>query len=102
MNEVETIRFPVAGMTCTSCVNRITRSLRKVDGVSSVKLDLRSETATVGHDPSRVDRASLVAAVADAGYQADLDAAVVVLAAESRGLVERLIGRSRRMKGDRG
>ena len=29
----ETVSFPVEGMTCASCVNRITRFLNKVDGV---------------------------------------------------------------------
>lgn len=95
MSEIETIRFPVAGMTCTSCVSRITRSLRRVDGVSSVKVDLHHETATVCRDPGRASDAALAAAVADAGYQADLAAPLVVPTAESRGLFERLLGRSR-------
>ena len=30
---LETVSFPVEGMTCASCVNRITRYLRSVDGV---------------------------------------------------------------------
>lgn len=93
MSEIETIRFPVAGMTCASCVNRITRSLRKVDGVSSVKVDLRHETATVRRDPGLVPAAALVAAVEAAGYTADLDLAVVVPAGERRGLLERMFGR---------
>jgi P-type Cu+ transporter len=93
VSEIETIRFPVAGMTCASCVNRITRSLRKVDGVSSVKVDLRHETATVGRDRGLVSDAVLAAAVSGAGYAADLDAAVVLPTAAPRGLLGRLLGR---------
>jgi Cu+-exporting ATPase len=93
VSEIETIRFPVAGMTCASCVNRITRSLRKVDGVSNVKVDLRHETATVGRDPGLVSDAAIAAAVVDAGYQADLDASLVLPTAAPRGLLERLLGR---------
>jgi P-type Cu+ transporter len=95
VSEIETIRFPVAGMTCGSCVNRITRTLRKVDGVAKVKVDLRGETATVGRDPDLVSNAALAAAIADAGYQADLDVSVSVPTAESRGLLKRLFGGSR-------
>jgi Cu+-exporting ATPase len=93
VSEIQTIRFPVAGMTCASCVNRITRSLRKVPGVSKVRVDLRRETATVFRDAGLVSDAALAAAVADAGYQADLDASVVLPSAAPRGLLERLLGR---------
>ena len=96
MSEVETIRFPVAGMTCSSCVNRITRALRKVDGVSTVRVDLRHETATVGRDPERASDAALAAAIADAGYRADLDASTVVPTVEPIGFLEGLRRRSRR------
>ena len=95
MSEIETIRFPVAGMTCGSCVNRITRTLQKVDGVARVKVDLRHETATVGRDPDLVSNAALAAAIADAGYHADLDVSVIVPTAEPRGFLERLFGGSR-------
>ncbi len=37
MSEIETICVPVSGMTCSSCVNRITRSVKKVVGVESVR-----------------------------------------------------------------
>ena len=30
---IQIVSFPVEGMTCVSCVNRITRYRRKVDGV---------------------------------------------------------------------
>jgi Cu+-exporting ATPase len=71
VSEIETIRFPITGMTCTSCVNRITRSLRKLDGVSRVKIDLGRETATVERDPALVSDAAIAAAVAAAGYQTE-------------------------------
>jgi copper chaperone CopZ len=89
----EAIRFPVAGMTCTACVNRITRSLRRVDGVSSVKVDLGHETATVRREPALATSEALAAAVKEAGYEADLSAAVIVPVAETRGLLGRLLSR---------
>jgi Cu+-exporting ATPase len=88
---VETIRFPVAGMTCGSCVNRITRALRKLDGVARVTVDLRRETATVSREPALVSNAALAAAVADAGYAADMAAAVTVSPDQRQGFVARLL-----------
>lgn len=92
---VETIRFPVSGMTCGSCVNRITRAVRKLDGVTRVSVDLRRETATVSREPASVSDAALAAAVAAAGYTANLAAATNVPQGETRGLIDRLRGRIR-------
>jgi len=80
-------------MTCTSCVNRITRAIRKVDGVTRVTVDLRRETATVRREPALVSNAALAAAVAGAGYAADLDAAEVLQPGADRTFLERLVGR---------
>lgn len=95
MSEVETIRFPVTGMTCGSCVNRITRAVRKLDGVTKVDVDLRREIATVRREPALVSNVALATAVQAAGYEADLDALVLVPAVEQLGLRERLFRRSR-------
>ncbi len=89
----ETIRFPVTGMTCGSCVNRIVRAVQKVEGVTKVSVDLRRETATVSREPALVSNAALVAAVEAAGYEADLDAAVIVPPGSERGSFARLLGR---------
>ena len=93
MSEGEAIRFPVAGMTCGSCVNRITRAVRRLDGVTKVSVDLRNETATVRREPALVSNAALAGAVADAGYTADLAAAVVVPHDEPHGPLDRLLHR---------
>jgi Cu+-exporting ATPase len=78
MNEAistSTIRFPVEGMTCASCVNRIERYLRKSDGVIEATVNLATETASVRYDSARITPAGLGAAVEAAGYEARLDRA---------------------------
>ena len=69
------VRFPVEGMTCASCVNRIERYLRKLDGVEAANVNLATETAAVRFDPSRVDLDHLRSAVEAAGYEARMDRA---------------------------
>jgi Cu+-exporting ATPase len=65
----EHIRFPIDGMTCSSCVSRITRSIRKLDGVHSVKVDLGTDAASVAFDPARTSLVAIGEAVERAGYQ---------------------------------
>ena len=90
---METIRFPVRGMTCGSCVNRITRAVGRIAGVARVRVDLGAETTTVRREPALVSNAALAAAVAHAGYEADVDAAVVVEPGADRSFLDRLLGR---------
>jgi P-type Cu+ transporter len=89
---IETVSFPVEGMTCASCVNRITRFLSKVEGVEEANVNLASESATVRYDAGKTGVADLVAAVDAAGYVGRLERASsadheadVAEAAEARG-----------------
>ncbi|MGY1704380.1 heavy metal translocating P-type ATPase [Geodermatophilus sp. SYSU D00697] len=66
----ETCALDIAGMTCASCVGRVERALRRVDGVLDARVNLATETASVDHDPARVTPAQLAEAVAAAGYAA--------------------------------
>lgn len=91
--DLQVVRFPVRGMTCGSCVNRIVRTVGKVPGVAKVSVDLRHETATVRREPALVSSATLAAAVAAAGYEADMSAAEVLPPGSDRGLLGRLLGR---------
>ncbi|MEO5964732.1 MAG: cation transporter [Candidatus Limnocylindrales bacterium] len=90
----EIVRFPVSGMTCGSCVNRIMRSVGRVDGVTKVSVNLRAETATVRREPERVTDHMLATAVAAAGYQADLGRRELLPPGSDRSLLDRLLGRS--------
>jgi Cu+-exporting ATPase len=72
---IEIVSFPIEGMTCASCVNRITRFLSKVEGVEEANVNLASESATVRFDAGQVSVANLVAAVDAAGYVARVEQA---------------------------
>ena len=91
--EIERITFPVAGMTCSSCVNRIGRAVRRVEGVRGVQVDLRAETVTVRREQGRAADAALAAAVTDAGYEPDIATATVAVDDGRRGLLDRLLRR---------
>src|SRR5574338_1227083 len=58
-------------MTCASCVNRIERYLRKVDGVVEANVNLATERASVVARP-QVTVDQLIGAVEAAGYEAQL------------------------------
>ncbi|HWK34823.1 heavy metal translocating P-type ATPase [Sphingomonas sp.] len=62
-----TISLPIEGMTCASCVARIERSLRKVEGVRSVSVNLATERADIQTN-GPANRQALVRAVEQAGY----------------------------------
>src|SRR5512142_1291204 len=72
---IEIVSFPIEGMTCASCVNRITRFLSKVEGVEEANVNLASESATVRYGPAVIGVPDLVAAVDAAGYVARVEQA---------------------------
>jgi Cu+-exporting ATPase len=63
----DAIQLSIEGMTCSGCVNAVTRALSKVPGVTSVAVDLDAAQAKVN---GRVDPQILVAAVEKAGFAA--------------------------------
>ena len=71
MQTSQVIRLPVEGMTCASCVARVEKALKRVPGVASAQVNLATETATVALAQG-ISPAALVAAVRDAGYEAQL------------------------------
>lgn len=68
MTEAKQLTLPITGMTCANCVATIERSLKKLDGVQTAAVNLSSERATVGFDPSLLGLGELVARVERAGY----------------------------------
>ena len=68
--EVTMIELKIEGMSCMHCVKAVTEALSRVPGVTAVKeVSLEKGAATVEGAPSAD---ALVAAVKEAGYQAEV------------------------------
>ena len=63
----KTLTFDVKGMTCDNCVQHVTKALREVAGVRSVKVDLASNSANV---EGEFDDAKIIEAIEEEGYEA--------------------------------
>ncbi len=64
------VQIPVTGMTCANCAGNIERSIKKLDGIETVSVNLATERADVAFDDARVSMNDIVARIAHAGYGA--------------------------------
>jgi P-type Cu+ transporter len=60
--------FPVEGMTCASCVSRVEKKLRSLQGVTDAQVNLASERATVEYFESRLEMNDFRDALEQIGY----------------------------------
>jgi Cu+-exporting ATPase len=63
-------------MTCASCVARVEKALKKVDGVENANVNLATEKATVELNPAIASVGALKTAVEEAGYTLHIPQAV--------------------------
>ena len=68
---IERIIAPVEGMTCASCVARVEKSIRKVEGVRNVSVNLATEKAMIEFEAGKIDLSKIAKTVEDAGYKID-------------------------------
>lgn len=69
---MRTEKFSVTGMTCAACEANVTRSVKKLNGVSEVTVSLLANHMRVRFDENTVGTAEILRAVTDAGYGAAL------------------------------
>jgi Cu+-exporting ATPase len=67
------ITLPVEGMSCASCVTKIEKGLSDVEGVTSAKVNLATERATISYLPDATNPAILAGAIKDLGYETSID-----------------------------
>jgi Au+-exporting ATPase len=86
--------IPVEGMTCASCVGRVERALKAVEGVVDARVNLATERADIDASP-QVARSRLVEAIEATGYSvpdASIDLAIEgMTCASCVGRVERAL-----------
>jgi len=83
--EVCTITLPVTGMSCAACQSHVERALRSTAGVSEASVNLLTNSAKVSFNPAAAKPEDLIAAVREAGYDAELPAESFQPAAEKPG-----------------
>lgn len=65
---MQTITYPVTGMTCGHCATSVTNEVSAIPGVSDVSVDLAGGTVSFTA-AGPVDRETVRAAVDEAGYE---------------------------------
>ncbi len=68
-DKIKTLTLPVEGMTCASCVARVEKAIKKVEGVDGVNVNFATETVTLTFDEGKADLTKLSEVVEDAGYK---------------------------------
>ncbi len=64
----QTVTLDVQNMTCPLCPITVKKSLEKVNGVSTVKVDFDKKTAIVTYDADKTQPKALTKATTNAGY----------------------------------
>lgn len=62
------ITLNVEGMSCSHCVNAVTKAVTAMEGVSGVSVDLEGKTVTVDYDADQVSLESIKEAIEEEGY----------------------------------
>ncbi len=65
---VEDVMLDITGMTCASCVGRVEKALKSVEGVVDASVNLATETATIRYVAGATTPAELAETVTKAGY----------------------------------
>ncbi|OHD41195.1 MAG: copper-translocating P-type ATPase [Spirochaetes bacterium GWF1_31_7] len=65
--------MPIEGMHCASCVFMIEKSIRAIDGVDNVAVNLANEKSFITYDPKKVSISDLEAAIIKAGFKPGID-----------------------------
>lgn len=65
-------KFAVKGMTCAVCQNTVDKTVRKLQGVEAVEVNLLTHSMKVSYDSKQLSHQEIIKAVDEAGYQASL------------------------------
>lgn len=91
------MKFDVRGMTCSACAANVEKSVRKLDGIESVEVNLLRNTMQVSFDEGKSDENKIVAAVRGAGYDAFRQGEQSAAVQPKGGPAEELAGMKRRL-----
>ena len=65
---MNTVEIVIEGMSCQHCAGSVEKTIKELDGVQSVKVDLQNKKAVVEFNESEVDLNMIKKAVTESGY----------------------------------
>ena len=66
----EEVVVGIEGMSCMHCVGKVETSLKGLEGVLAVNVDLEKKQASVSYDPEKTGVEAIREKIVEAGYQA--------------------------------
>ncbi len=69
-NAASSVTIPIGGMTCAACASRVEKSIKRLEGVTSVSVNIATEKATVSYDPQAIRLSEIRQAIEQSGYKA--------------------------------
>ena len=67
---MQTVKMPVNGMVCSACQSNVKKTIKSVDGVTDVEVNLEKKFAVFTFDPKKVKVEQVQKAVNDKGFEA--------------------------------
>lgn len=64
------VTIPIGGMTCAACAQRVEKGIKKLEGITSVSVNLATEKATVVYNPQALRLSAIRETIEKAGYKA--------------------------------
>jgi Cu+-exporting ATPase len=71
IEEVESkeVIIPIGGMTCASCAKAVERTIKKLDGIEDISVNMATEKASIKYNPKTVRLSEIKSAIEKAGYK---------------------------------
>lgn len=67
---MQKVQMPVDGMVCNACQSNVSKTIKAVDGVEDVEVNLEKKFAVFIYDPKKVKVEQVQKAVNDKGFTA--------------------------------
>lgn len=67
---MQKVKMPVDGMVCNACQSNVKKTIKSIDGVTDVEVNLEKKFAVFTYDPQKVKLEQVQKAVNDKGFTA--------------------------------
>jgi copper chaperone CopZ len=67
---MQKVKMPVDGMVCNACQSNVKKTIKSIDGVTDVEVNLEKKFALFTYDPQKVKLEHVQKAVNDKGFTA--------------------------------